>query len=358
MSDQSNQPLTRKVAGQDSTNRASSAPVDEAKAAIPDQPFVPRRFLSNGHLQTLAGNFLSRENRLPAPEERLFQVEDDVQVLCHCHWQSEHQRRLTVVLVHGLEGSSLSQYVIGVGSKAWDAGMNVVRMNMRNCGGTERLARTLYHSGLSSDVGSVIKTLINQDSLQQIAAAGYSMGGNLVLKLAGEWGANAPRELVAVAAVSPAADLGPSADAMHQWSNRIYEYKFLMSLMRRYGRKSLLFPDIYGKVERYPRSIREFDEVITARHHGFTGADDYYTRASAARVVERIAVPTLVIHSSDDPFIRMLPETRASLAGNPHVTLVETERGGHCAFLAEPNHYDGRWAERQIVQFFQQHRAA
>jgi uncharacterized protein len=327
----------------------------------PDVPFVPRRFLSNGHLQTLAGNFSRRENRLPAPEERLFNVEEEVQVLCHCHWQPDREQRLTVVLVHGLEGSSLSQYVIGVGSKAWDVGMNVVRMNMRNCGGTERLARTLYHSGLSSDVGAVIKTLIQQDKLQRIAAAGYSMGGNLVLKLAGEWGNNAPPEILAVAAVSPAADLGPSADAMHtEWSNRIYEWKFLISLMRRYGRKSVLFPDVYKKVARYPRSIREFDEFITARHNGFTGADDYYNRASAARVVDRIAVPTLVIHSNDDPFIRMLPETRAVLAGNPNVTVIETERGGHCAFLAEPddslsNHDDGRWAERQIIRFFQQH---
>ncbi len=372
MPEESNQLITHKSEGHISahhqTNRAghtepepTESQMSGREATIPDVPFVPRRLLSNGHLQTLAGNFSRRESRLPAAEERLFQVEEDVQVLCHCHWQTEREQRLTVVLVHGLEGSSLSQYVIGVGSKAWDVGMNVVRMNMRNCGGTERLARTLYHSGLSSDVGAVIKTLIEQDRLQRIAAAGYSMGGNLVLKLAGEWGNNAPQEIVAVAAVSPAADLGPSADAMHtEWSNRVYEWKFLISLMRRYGRKSVLFPDVYKKVARYPRSIREFDEFITARHNGFTGADDYYHRASAARVVDRIAVPTLVIHSNDDPFIRMLPETRTALAGNANVKLIETEHGGHCAFLAEPDinlfvNDDGRWAERQIVKFFQQH---
>jgi len=319
------------------------------------EPFVPRRFLRNGHFQTLAGNFLPRENRLPAPEERLFQVEEDVQVLCHCHWQPQRETRATAIIIHGLEGSSLSQYVIGTGSKAWDRGMNVVRMNMRNCGGSERLARTLYHSGLSGDVGAVVRTLIEQDSLQRIGIAGYSMGGNLVLKLAGEWGSNAPKELQAVAAISPAADLAPSADAMHDWSNRIYEWKFLLSLMRSYGRKSALFPEIFHKPARMPRSIREFDDMITAPYCGFSGAQDYYDRASAARVVDKIAVPTLVVHSADDPFIRLTKETREKLLANPHVTLLETRHGGHCAFLANPNGYDGRWAEKQIIQFFLQH---
>jgi predicted alpha/beta-fold hydrolase len=316
------------------------------------QPFVPRRFLSNRHVQTLAGNFLPRANALPAPQEQLFQVEEGVQVLCHCHWHPEPQHHATVIIVHGLEGSSLSQYVVGTGSKAWTAGMNVVRMNMRNCGNTEKLTPTLYHSGLSSDVGAVVRTLIEQKSLSRIAVVGYSMGGNLALKLAGDWGGNAPAELKAVAAVSPAADLGPSADAMHHPANWIYEWKFLLSLMRRYKRKAALFPDSYKKVARFPRSIREFDDVITAEYCGFAGAEDYYTRASAARVIDKIQVPTLMIHAQDDPFIRLLPGTRAKIAANPQVTLVETRHGGHCAFLATPNGNDGRWAELQIISFF------
>ncbi len=322
---------------------------------VVSEPFVPRRFLRNRHAQTLAGNFLPRESRLPEPEERLFHVEEDVQVLCHCHWQPEREGRLTVIILHGLEGSSLSQYVIGIGSKAWDAGMNVVRMNMRNCGDTEKLTPTLYHSGFSGDVGAVTRALIQQDKLQHIALVGYSMGGNLVLKLAGEWGSAAPGELKAVAAVSPSSDLAACADALHELkSNRMYEWKFLGGLMRRYDRKRLLFPEIYREVERRPRSIREFDEIITARYSGFTGADDYYSRAAAARVIDRIAVPTLVIHAQDDPFIRILPETREKLVTNPHITLIEPEHGGHCAFLAQPNGYDGRWAERRVIHFFEQ----
>jgi predicted alpha/beta-fold hydrolase len=322
------------------------------------ESFVPRRFLRNGHAQTLAGNFLPRENRLPPPEERLVQIEKDVQVLCHCHWQPEREQHATAVVVHGLEGSSLSQYVIGTGSKAWSAGMNVVRMNMRTCGGTERLTPTLYHSGLSSDVGAVVHALLLQDKLRRIGLIGYSMGGNLVLKLAGEWGTEAPREIKAVAAVSPAADLAASADAMNQGSNKIYEWKFLVSLMRRYSRKRALHPDVYQEVTRWPRTIREFDDVITARYCGFNGAQDYYNRAAAARVVDKIAVPALVIHAEDDPFIRLLPETRNRMQANRYITLLETQHGGHCAFLARPNGYDGRWAERQIIRFFQHHEMA
>ena len=314
-------------------------------------PFMPRRYLRNRHAMTLAGNFLPRRNNLPAPEECLFRVADDAQVLCHCHWQPQSGERPAIIIVHGLEGSSLSQYVIGTAAKAWEAGMSIVRMNMRTCGGTERLTPTLYHSGLSSDVSVVLRNIVEKKNVRRVALVGYSMGGNLVLKLAGELSANAPAELKAVAAVSPAADLAASADAMHDWGNRIYEWKFLLSLMRRFKRKSALFPDLYKKIARWPASIREFDHVITARYCGFSSADDYYHRAAAARVIDKIMLPTLVVHAADDPFIRLLPETREKMRANPHITLLETAHGGHCAFLAQPNGYDGRWAERQIIHF-------
>jgi predicted alpha/beta-fold hydrolase len=315
-------------------------------------PFVARRFLRNRHLMTLAGNFLPRKSNLPAPEECFFRVADGVQVLCHCHWQPEVEQKPAIIIVHGLEGSSSSQYVIGTASKAWEAGMSVVRMNMRTCGGTESLAPTLYHSGLSGDVGEVFRAVVQKKQIRGVGLVGYSMGGNLVLKLAGELSSDAPPELKAIAAVSPAADLAASADAMHDWSNRMYEWKFLVGLMRRFNRKSVLFPDIYKKASRWPSSIRAFDHAITARYCGFASADDYYTRAAAARVIGKIAVPTLVIHAADDPFIRLLPHTREKIRANPHITLLETSHGGHCAFLAPPNGYDGRWAERQIIHFF------
>jgi hypothetical protein len=178
------------------------------------------------------------------------------------------------------------------------------------------------------------------------------MGGNLVLKMAGDWGPSVPPQVKALAAVSPAADLALSADAMHEPSNLVYEWKFLLSLMRRYGRKAAMFPEHFKTVKRFPRSIREFDEVITAPHFGFAGAQDYYTRASAARVIEKITVPALIIHAADDPFIRLAPETRAKILANPRITFLETKHGGHCAFLSSSNGYDGRWAELQIINFF------
>lgn len=315
-------------------------------------PFLPRRGLRNGHAQTLAGNFMRRNNLLPPGEERLFDVEDNVQILCHCHWQANRASRLTLLIVHGLEGSVDSNYVVGTGSKGWALGWNVIRMNVRNCGGTEHLSATLYNSGLSCDVREVALRLLQSDNLQRIALAGFSMGGNLVLKAAGEWGQQPPKELVAVAAISPAIDLGPSADLLHARKNRIYEWKFLAGLRSRMKRKSRLFPGQYDPFVRGAyRSIRDFDDKITAPHFGFAGAQDYYTRASSAQVASDISVPALIIHSSDDPFIVMLPETKAKFCANQNVELIETDHGGHCAFIAEPDGYDGRWAERRAVEF-------
>ncbi len=317
------------------------------------EPFRPRR-PSGGHLQTIVGNFLSRENALPLAEERLFQVEAEVQVLCQCHWQAEPTTRLTLLIVHGLEGSSESQYVIGTGSKAWNSGMNVVRMNMRNCGGTESLGPTLYNSSMSHDVGVVAQTLIAEEGLRKIALAGFSMGGNLVLKLLGEWGHQVPPEVIAGVGVSPAMDLAASADALHDPANRIYEWRFLRGLRKRVQRKAALYPGLYDlQYLQGLRSLRQFDDQITARYCGFDGAQDYYTRAASSNVLNRIAVPTLILHANDDPFIRVTPSTRDKLVDNPHITYVETEHGGHCAFLAEPNGYDGRWAERQAIAFLQ-----
>jgi uncharacterized protein len=319
------------------------------------EPFLPRRGLSGPHRQTLASYFLRRAISLPAPENRLIEVEAGSRILCHCNWQQAKSSALTIVVVHGLAGSSASPHVVGLASKAWAAGMNVVRVNMRNCGGTETLTPTLYHSGLSSDVGAVVRELILRDRCPRVALAGYSMGANLVLKLAGEWGRAAPRELRAVAVVSPLMDLSASADALHLPENRLYEWQFVFKLSRLLRRKANLFPGRYdtARLEGI-RSLREFDDRITGPYGGFTGVDDYYEAASSSRRVHAISVPTFMIHSSDDPFIRILPETRGRIASNPRIQFIETARGGHCAFLAAPRGYDGRWAERQAVEFLRQ----
>jgi len=314
--------------------------------------FVPRRGLRGGHRQTIVAAYLPRRNRLPQPEERLFSVEPEVQILAYCHWQAERASRITLVVVHGLEGSSEAQYVIGTANKAWDAGMNVVRMNMRNCGGSERLTKTLYNSSMSGDVAAVVRALIDEDGLSAIAIAGFSMGGNLVLKMAGEWGERPPAQVKAVVGISPALDLSISATELHRWRNRLYEYRFLLGLHGSVTRKARLFPDVYRTYPLFSiRSLRDFDDRITAPYGGFAGAEDYYYRAAAARVIDRVTVPTLIIHSFDDPFIKISGESRAKILANPNIRYIETEHGGHCAFLADPLGYDGRWAERKIVNF-------
>lgn len=318
------------------------------------RPFEPRRGLRNPHLQTIIGNYLRRPAFGGETLADAVQVDpaDGSRVMCQCNWQPEQvrSRRLTVILVHGLEGSSESRYIRGIATRAWDAGCNVVRMNMRNCGNTDHLTPTLYHSGLSNDVGAVIRHYTAQFKLERVALVGYSMGGNMVLKLAGEWGSNAP--LCAVATVCPAIDLAAGSDALHEPANRIYEWHFLRGLMRRYRRKAALYPHIYGTDRVGPiRSLRQFDHEIVALHCGFRDADDYYYRAASARVIEGIAVPTLILRAADDPFVRMTPETRAKLLANPHVLLVETAHGGHCAYLSRDRGEDIHWAEASIVRY-------
>jgi len=313
---------------------------------------VARRGLRGGHRQTLASFFLPRRLSVPPAEKRLIEVEPGVQVLCHCHWQTDRENALTVIIVHGLEGSSESQYMLGIAAKGMAAGMNVVRMNQRNCGGTDALSPTLYHSGRSQDIAAVAKNLQLQDRISRFALAGFSMGGNLVLKLAGEWGKGGPPQFRAVAAVCPSMNLAASADALHIPANRLYEYYFMWQLRRRLRAKARFFPRVFDTSRmRGVTSLRDFDDKVTAHYCGFEGASDYYERSAAANVVDRIAVPTLILHAANDPFIRILPETRRKILSNPHITFVETEDGGHCSFLAQPDGDDGRWAERQVVEF-------
>jgi predicted alpha/beta-fold hydrolase len=321
------------------------------------EPFRARRWFSGGHVQTIASFLMPRRIHLPPAEERLVEVAPGINVRCWCHWQADRANAMTIVAVHGLEGSSESQYMLGVARNAVAAGLNVVLMNQRNCGGMDHCAPTLYNSSLSADVAAVARHVIERDGISRFGLVGFSMGGNLVLKLAGEWGAGGPAQFKTVAAVCPAMDLAASADALHEPANRIYEYYFLLQLFRRMKVKARYFPEAFDLSRlRGVRTLRQFDDRITAYYCGFAGADDYYARAAATNVIGEIAVPTLILHAANDPFIRMLPETRRQVLANPNITYVETADGGHCAFMASPDgdSYDGRWAEREVVEFVRQ----
>jgi len=289
---------------------------------------------------------------LPRPVERFFDVAADARVLAHCHWHPQPQAHPTLIALHGLEGSSEAHYMRGIAAKAWARGFNVVRLNQRNCGGTEHLSAGLYHSGLTADPLFVLRELRASDGLARLAIAGYSLGGNLALKIAGELGAEASREVAAVAAVSPVMELEACVRAIERRENRLYEWNFCRNLQSRMRRKAKASPekwDIAGLWKIW--SIRAFDERYTAPHHGFDGASDYYHRASAMRVIDRIAIPALIVTAEDDPFVPPEPFRDPRVANNPHITTVITSHGGHCGFIGQPSDYDGYWAEKMIVDF-------
>ncbi|HKW18504.1 MAG TPA: alpha/beta fold hydrolase [Terriglobales bacterium] len=324
-----------------------------SKETVSHLQFRPRRFLSGGHIQTLASFLLPRRFSLPKPEERLIEVEPGIRVLCLCHWQPFRNSALTVIVVHGLEGSTESKYMLGIAEKGLAAGMNVVLMNQRTCGGTGHLAPTLYHSGRSADVMAVAMNVIENDGVSRLALCGFSMGGNLVLKTAGEWGTRGPHQFCAVAAVCPAMDLAASADALHEPRNRLYEQYFLWKLRARMKQKIRCFPQKYDLSRmRGVRSLREFDDRVTAFYCGFQGASDYYERSAASNVIDQVAVPAYILYAVNDPFIRVLPETRRKITSNPNITFVETEDGGHCSFIGRREHGDGQFAERTVIDFF------
>jgi len=316
-------------------------------------PSTYRPRFTGGHKQTLYAWARRRAfSGPPAPDERFFDVADDARVLAHCHRHPGELRR-TLILLHGLEGSSMAHYMRGISEKAWAAGWNVVRLNQRNCGGTERLSRGLYHSGLTHDVHFVMRELLQRDGVPAVAVAGYSLGGNLALKLAGELGDAAPEGLAAVCAVSPTMDLAVCVKALERRSNIPYEWNFVRNLKGRMRRKAAAFPGSFS-LDPLKRiwTVRQFDEAYTAPHHGFRDASDYYHRASAMRVVDRIRVPALIIAAEDDPFVPASTFRDPAVTSNPNITVVLTPHGGHCAYVERGDgSYDGYWAEREIVRF-------
>src|SRR5215217_9360039 len=189
----------------------------------PPYTYVPAGRFTGGHTMTLwTWARRRRFTRLPAPEARLFETAPGVRVLAHCHWQADRRAHPALIALHGLEGSSEAHYILGITEKAFAAGFNVVRLNQRNCGGTEHLSNTLYHSGLTEDPVAVIHELIGSDGVDRLVVAGYSLGGNLALKLAGDFGDAAPSQLRAVCAVSPVLDLERSEEHTSELQSRQY----------------------------------------------------------------------------------------------------------------------------------------
>lgn len=322
--------------------------------------FEPHRIFRGKHQQTLIGYLSARRFDLQrasrADEVRLFEIETGVRLLARCRWQSGGENRRahpTLVLIHGLEGSSDSVYMLGTAAKAFAAGFNVVRLNLRTCGDTAHLTETVYNAGLSGDAHAVLRELIERDRLANVFIAGFSLGGNICLKLAGELGESAPRALRAVAAISPSIDLSRCADQIEAKENWLYQQTFVNSLKKRLRTIKKLYPEIYDLENlARTRTIREFDQRFTCFYGGYKDVEDYYSRASALPLIEKIRVPALVVHAQDDPFVPFESFQNRALAENPFIILLAPARGGHVGFVANASTREDRfWAENRIIEF-------
>jgi uncharacterized protein len=314
--------------------------------------FAPHPFLRSGHAMTVAAAFWRRTFLLPPSEERLFQVDPETRLLAHCHWQPENRLAAPViVIVHGLEGSSDSNYSRGIAEIACQRGYNAIRINQRNCGGSEDLTPTLYNSGMSADYRAVCEELAS-DGFKDIFFAGYSMGGNLVLKMASEYGESVPAALRGVCVVCPALDLAACAAALERRDNYFYQRHFVQGLLQRYRRKAAAMPQRYSENGFSSiRTVRQFDDAITAPHAGYRDAQEYYETASAKRILDRLRVPTLVITAEDDPFVPYTSILAAGAGEHPAISLLVTKRGGHCGFISSVSGQEKFWAEQRIVDF-------
>lgn len=322
----------------------------EAARVLTAKPFRSHPLLTNGHAQTIARWAWPRRYHAYPDEARLFEVEAKVHLLARCRWHHDRAHRATVILVHGLGGSADAPYILGAARLVYRVGANVVRLNQRNCGKTEDLTPTLYHSGMSGDLAAVVRELIEQDGLSRVLLAGFSMGGNLALKMAGEMGEEAPAALAGVCAVSPALDLRETVRNLERLSKRPYQWSFVRGLRRLIERKKELYPKLYDTRGLHRlHTVRDFDELYTAPHGGFAGADDYYARSSALSFVPRIRVPTLIVHARDDPLVPCGPLLRArGVSDNPRIVKVTPQHGGHVAFVSDEK---GRrfWAEECLA---------
>jgi predicted alpha/beta-fold hydrolase len=321
--------------------------------------YDPPAWLKNGHLMTIVPTLMHR-NFAPAivqAQARQFEVEPGNQLLARCTWQQNKTGRPTILIVHGLEGSSEARYVLAVAHKAFALGMNVVRLNLRNCGETLHLSTTLYHAGMSADLIEIARQLKDSDGLESFALMGFSLGGNIVLKAVAELSLDRENNpgVEAVAAISPSLDLLECVRAIQKPENWMYEHFFVSSLRRKIRQKAQLCPGkfdvaLLNKVT----GILEFDDMFTAVHGGFGSAENYYATQSALQLIDKIDIPTLLITAQDDPLVPFAIFDNPAFC-NPHITLLAPKHGGHAGFLAskceDATVFDRHWAENRAAQF-------
>ncbi|MFL6449040.1 MAG: YheT family hydrolase [Bryobacteraceae bacterium] len=260
----------------------------------------------------------------------------------------EHQSasaQAQLLLLHGLEGSADSGYMRSFAQAALEAGFGVHRLNLRTCGGTEALSETMYHSGLTADTISVAENVLEKHR-QPVFVVGFSLGGNVALKLAGELGRS--DLLAGVCAVSPPIDLARCVKAIGKRVNTLYARRFLDRLKQRITRKSISSPQSYTTEGLDTvRTIWEFDDRYTAPLFGFGNAENYYRTQSSQHFLRDIRIPTLIVTSKDDPLVPFEIFDHPAFRENPALRLVATEHGGHLGFLSRTK--PRFWVERFVL---------
>jgi hypothetical protein len=311
-------------------------------------PFRPLPWLANAHLQTIVASQMylpveppSVTSLVPLPDGDRLALE----VATPAGW---HPQRPTVVMVHGLCGCHRSPYMMRMAYKLWRRGLRAVRMNLRGCGSGIGLARQPYHSGRSADLWCVLQTLHHDTPQSPLTVIGFSLGGNIVLKMAGELGAMATPQVSQVIAVCPPADLAACSRLLGQPSNRLYEQRFMRLLQAAVRERHQRFPDLPCVLLPPQLSLYEFDHIYTAPLCGFQDADDYYARCSAAPLVPGIALPCRILFANDDPFIDATVFDAVDLPAS--VQVMRTRRGGHLGFLGVPGSSGGyRWLDTTLL---------
>ncbi len=261
-----------------------------------------------------------------------------------------------VLLLHGLEGCSQSGYMLEAARLCTEAGFEAAAVNFRGRSGTPNRSARAYHAGETRDLAFLVDSLAERAPGRPLAAIGFSLGGNVLLKFLGERGGDAGSRgarLEAAVAVSAPFDLAASTGRMDSGMGRIYTRYFLRSLRAGVRRKASSGPLSYDREAALEaRTLREFDEVVTAPLHGFRDAADYYEQSSSIRYLDSIRVPTLVIQAKDDPFHPFASDHEEALAANPWLHDGWVESGGHMGFVEGAVPWAARfWAEAETVSF-------
>jgi predicted alpha/beta-fold hydrolase len=322
----------------------------------PVPPYRPAWFVPGRHLRTLWGKLVRRRPRVPTSVERWATPDDDVLLVHRLHGSSD---RPLLVLLHGLEGSPDSHYARGLLARAHALRWSAAAIVFRTCGGEMNETRRFYHSGETTDLDFVIHRLTSELPRMPIVLAGFSLGGNVLLKWLGERGSAVPPQVRAAAAVSVPFDLARGSRYINRGFARLYEQHFLRTLVRKAVVKRRRFPDVAPEVDFAAlRTMWDFDDAVTAPVHGFRDATDYYERSSSLRWLDRIRTPTLLLSASDDPFLprEVLDEVRAVARENDALCCEFFEQGGHVGFIAgnlpwRPLY----WAEWRVTEFLAAH---